>query len=309
MTDVGAPLAMLSPNLLRAGEAITSSTTGNTYRVGEQIADGFHSDVYSCSDVWDNALVIKCLRDYNDGTDLLAAGKDEINKLLHVRHPNIAFIMDAFVYQNLVCIVSERCSQTLVEMMKANDFQGIIWIRPIARCLLQAVHFAHVQGVIHCDIHLRNVMSHYILDEMVPAKYQAIVFKLADFGIARLAGEPIHEGKFLDHIRPPEAIDALEFGPADHRVDVYHSAMVLMQILLGKERIFSREEILAGVSREVALSLPTPYSFALEKALRRHVPYRTENAMELWRDLNSPIASNGGELQPSTPANLFDNAN
>ena len=38
----------------------------------------------------------------------------------------------------------------------------------------------------------------------------------------------------------------------------------------------------------MAFELPSPYNFALEKALRRHVEYRTANAMELWRDLNSP---------------------
>jgi hypothetical protein len=37
-----------------------------------------------------------------------------------------------------------------------------------------------------------------------------------------------------------------------------------------------------------ALQLPPPYNIAREKALRRHVAFRTESAMELWRDLSSP---------------------
>jgi hypothetical protein len=47
----------------------------------------------------------------------------------------------------------------------------------------------------------------------------------------------------------------------------------------------------------MAQELPAPYNFALEKALRRHVMFRTETAMELWRDLNSPPSP----LPPSTP--------
>jgi len=35
----------------------------------------------------------------------------------------------------------------------------------------------------------------------------------------------------------------------------------------------------------MALGLEAPYNIALEKALRRHVTYRTANAMEFWRDL------------------------
>lgn len=43
-----------------------------------------------------------------------------------------------------------------------------------------------------------------------------------------------------------------------------------------------------GRRREMALALAPPLSFALEKALRRHVTFRTETAEELWRDLHSP---------------------
>ena len=46
--------------------------------------------------------------------------------------------------------------------------------------------------------------------------------------------------------------------------------------------------ILSGRPREMALAFHPPYSFALEKALRRHVQNRTASAMELWRDLHTP---------------------
>ena len=43
-----------------------------------------------------------------------------------------------------------------------------------------------------------------------------------------------------------------------------------------------------GAPRELVLGLEAPYSFALEKALHRHVDYRTASALEFWRDLNTP---------------------
>jgi hypothetical protein len=58
----------------------------------------------------------------------------------------------------------------------------------------------------------------------------------------------------------------------------------------GAELKFSNDEILAGKPRQLALQLPPPYNFALEKALRRHVAARTASAMELWRDLSSATA-------------------
>jgi len=87
---------------------------------------------------------------------------------------------------------------------------------------------------------------------------------------------------------PPEVLDPDTFGPLDHRIDIYHVGLLLLQIALSKELRFAKEEILGGTPRELALGLPTPYSFALEKALRRHVEYRTASAMELWRDLHTP---------------------
>jgi hypothetical protein len=64
--------------------------------------------------------------------------------------------------------------------------------------------------------------------------------------------------------------------------------MLFLQFAYSKELRFSREEILAGVPREMALRLPPPLNFALEKALRRHAAFRTASAAELWRDLYSP---------------------
>ena len=76
----------------------------------------------------------------------------------------------------------------------------------------------------------------------------------------------------------------------DMRLDIYHCGLLFLQLLHGSEMTFTHDEIIAGKPRELALQLPAPYNFALEKALRRHVPARTANAMELWRDLNSPPA-------------------
>ena len=49
-------------------------------------------------------------------------------------------------------------------------------------------------------------------------------------------------------------------------------------LLHGRELRFTTEEILSGKPRDLALQLPPPYSLALEKALGRHVAFRTENA-------------------------------
>lgn len=93
---------------------------------------------------------------------------------------------------------------------------------------------------------------------------------------------------------PPEVIDSVEFGKPDHRIDLYHCGLLFLQLAYGKELRFTADEIKAGKPREMSLDLPAPLNFAPEKALRRHVIHRTENALELWRDLSSPAAKELG---------------
>lgn len=271
------------------GAQITSEGTLNTYTIGYFVGEGSFGAVYNCSDVWGNELVAKILKpNGQDNTLVLQRARSERDAMVHVRHPNIVHVHDTFVYQGAFYIISERCQLTLLDMFQNPNLNMRLWFMPIARCLLQAVHFAHVQNLVHCDIHPGNIFTRLIRDEM-RGKETATTFKLGDFGLARTSDAVDPCGTFLDSIRPPEAISPHEFGPADSRVDIYHLGLVLLQVYLGETLTFTRDEILAGKPRELALGLPAPISFALEKMLRRRVMYRTATALEAWRDLNSPV--------------------
>ncbi len=293
------PVPVVSHNTLPfkfpdAGASITSPITGNTYTIGSRIGEGNFGVVFNCSDVWGNELAAKVLKSNGGDFDAVEEkARSELQTLVAVRHPNIVHVHDAFVFHGACYIISELCDLPLTEFFDDADYAPLTWFKPIARCVLQAVHFAHVQGVAHCDIHLGNVFSKFIKDEVVPDKFTAATFKLGDFGLARAVGAVSPDGTFLNSIRPPEAIDATEYGPVDGRVDIYHVGLLLLQAFHGKVIAFTRDEILAGEPRTKALALPAPYSFALEKALRRHVIYRTATALEVWRDLNSPVGLQG----------------
>jgi serine/threonine protein kinase len=125
-------------------------------------------------------------------------------------------------------------------------------------------------------------------DEMNADNPGAIQFKLGDLGVAKLFTEIDATNTRALWMLPPEVLDPSEFGPLDHRIDIYHCGLLFLHLLHGRELRFTPNEIREGKPRELALQLPVPLNFALEKALRRHVAYRTASAMELWRDLNSP---------------------
>lgn len=271
-----------------AGEVITSLLTGNTYTIGNIIGEGSFAIVYECTDVWQNELAVKVLKPIASYEKVGASAEAEFHKLLILRHPCVTFVYDAFEYRDTFYIIMERCHSPLTILFDLNDFNGLLWLMPIARRLLQAIHYLHLNNYVHQDIHEGNVFTTFVKDEMVSAKPEVMQFKLGDLGVARLLPEVGLDNTRARWMLPPEVLNSGEFGPIDSRIDIYHVGLLLLQIAYSKRLRFTEEEILKGRPREMALASHVPYNFALEKSLRRHVEYRTANAMELWRDLNTP---------------------
>jgi serine/threonine-protein kinase len=271
------------------GEVITSLATGNSYTIGEKIGEGNFGIVYACEDVWKNSLAAKVLKPISTYEKVKAAAEGEFIKLLQLRNPFITFVYDAFECRDTFYIITERCYCPISDLFSLQDFNGLDWILPIARCLLQAVHYLHVNDYVHQDIHTGNAFATFIKDEMFREESEAIQFKLGDLGVARVLHEVDAANTRAQWMLPPEVVDSQEFGPIDSRIDIYHVGLLFLQLAHSKELRFTESEIVNGKPREFALALPEPYNFAIEKTLRRHVMYRTADAMELWRDLNIPI--------------------
>lgn len=286
-TGIPKPLAKIAimPSL---GEVITSMATGNSYTMGTKIGEGNFSVVYSCTDVWGNELAVKILKPIDTYEKVKASAVDEFHKLIMLRNPYITFVYDAFEYRNTFYIITERCLYTVKNLFSMRGFVGQVWLMPIARCLLQAVHYIHINNYTHQDIHCGNVFAALIKDDMVPSDREATKFKLGDLGIAKLIGDVNIKNTRAQWMLPPEVLNPKDFGVVDHRVDIYHVGLLFLELAYSKELRFTPDEIIKGKPREMALTLPSPYKVALEKALRRHVQYRTSNAMELWRDLHTP---------------------
>ncbi len=277
--------------LPQAGEVITSFATGNSYVMGDRIGEGNFGVVFACVDGWRNNLAAKVLKPIGPYERVKASAEAELQKLLALRHPNITYIFDAFEFRDTFYLITERCYCPLTELFKIDNFHGPSWLDAIARCLLQAVHYLHVNKLAHQDIHPGNVFAAFAKDEMRPTEPGSIQFKLGDLGVAKLFGELTAQNTRAQWMLPPEVLEPAEFGPLDHRLDIYHVGLLLLQIANSKELQFTREEILAGRPREMALALAPPLNFALEKALRRHAQFRTASAMELWRDLQTTADS------------------
>jgi len=236
--------------------------------------------------------VVKVLKPLQPIQHLRECGLAEVQKAFFLRHTNITYVYDFFEYRETMHIVYERCGSPLDSLFGLQNFSGVIWMPAIARCVLRALGFMHSSGFVHQDLHLRNVLIAWAKDEMVPDQPGSISFKVADLGLAKLAHEMDAQNTVpADWIRAPEAFNVNEFGPMDHRMDLYHAGLLFLQVMLGKEVRFTKDEVLDGQPRKIAEQLPPPFGPAIAMALRRHAAQRHSSALQFWQAMCPPKLS------------------
>ena len=223
---------------------ITNGHNG-MYFMGEHIGSGSFGDVYECTDEWANPLVAKVLKPALPFEQVQAQWEAEVEALMNMRHPNITYIHDAFVFENLFYIVVEKCLYSLDRVLPKIDET---WVPHIARDILQALSFIHRFGYVHKDVHPGNVFVSLTSDAISHDQGGPFVsFKLGDLGITKLEHEIRVTGTILaPWMRPPEAIEPSEYGVVGRQTDVYHTALLLLSVLNKEVLTFTEQDIMTA---------------------------------------------------------------
>lgn len=261
------------------------------YVMGNPLGFGAFGAVYECTDDWGNELAAKVLHPLGGRTlqQVRVDWWNELQRLLLLRHPQITFVYTAFEYKNLFYLVMERCTHTLHDVIRLPNSDGDIWLPYVARDILQGLEYIHNAGYVHKDIHPGNVFVSQAVDRMVPSKDRVWSFKIGDLGISNLEADiNVFNTLLAQWMLPPEYLDP-QFGSIGRAVDIYHTGLLLLGLLLRNTPDFSAEEILRGQPREIAERHPSPFAPAVARALRRHVAERTPSPIQFWRDIATVI--------------------
>jgi predicted Ser/Thr protein kinase len=213
----------------------------------------------------------------------------EARTLGKLHHPNIVTVFEHGEKDGFFYLLMEYVDGVnLRQAMRAGRFtpEQALAIVPGICDALQA---AHAQGIWHRDIKPENIL----LD-------QEGRVKIADFGIARIVGDPLHDFTLT---RTGNALGSLSYmapeqherpHEVDHRADIYSLGVVLYEMLTGElplGRFPSPSQRAAVDSRIDEIVLKT---LAKEREMRQ------QSVTEVKTEVN--LALQPDQLNPASPA-------
>ncbi len=190
------------------------------YQLVGKIGSGGFADVYEALDVTlGQAVALKIVA---DGRSMSGRVVREVEAAAALVHPNIVALYDWFGDGERSILVWELVRGESLDKLAGELGDGDV--AAIGVELLDALAFAHSQGIIHRDVKPQNVM----LDA-------AGHVKVMDFGIARLmdADTLTGDGDVIGTVAymSPEQAAGRRVGPPS---DVYSAGMVLYELLAGE---------------------------------------------------------------------------
>jgi serine/threonine protein kinase len=227
---------------------LTGQVLLQRYRVDEFIGRGAMADVYK---VWDEQrathLAMKLLReDLAMDTIFLRRFRREAQALAHLQHPNIVRFYGLEEDDLLAFILMDYIEGTTLqqEIRAARRPLPLGRVLEVMRPVCSALHFAHRQGLIHCDIKPSNIMTH-----------NNGTILIADFGLAHMTEAAATStlllgGGTFGYMAPEQARGEKPTA----QTDIYALGIVLFEMLTGGERPFTGEASgHAGTARENVL--------------------------------------------------------
>ncbi len=264
--------------MLRSGQDLGS------YRIESMLGRGAMGVVYRGTDRRDGAAVaIKTLRAEllvgSEQTAILARFRQEADIGMRLRHPRIVQIRDYGERDQVIYLAMEFVAgQELGKMLERQPDLPLGMSLAILLQLLNALAYAHAQGVIHRDIKPANIL--------VRSDY---TIALTDFGIAHVGGSDLtHTGDLLGsplYMAPEQ----LRGESVDSRADLFAAGVVFYYLLTHRKPFAadSLAELMHRVLHEdppppstVNQALPAVFDGVLRRALAKDRRRRFASALE-----------------------------
>jgi serine/threonine protein kinase len=235
-------------------------TLAGRYRIEALIGRGGMADVYRGVDTMlERPIAIKLLTDRSD--TVLRRFLREAQSMARLNHPNIVSVFDAGQDAGLSYIIMELLAGRTLSSIPTGELTTHATVRYFID-LLEALAYAHDQGVIHRDMKPANVM---VTDDGS--------VKVMDFGLSRRTSELSSEtnaGEIVGtiaYLAPERFLGKV----ADARSDLYSVGVMMYEIFTGRVPFKSPTDDLVAVIFAHVNEIPTA-----PRAINRAVPPQIE---------------------------------
>lgn len=225
------------------------------YRVIKPIGEGAMGSVYLArDDMLDRSVAIKSIRVMQipeaASTVMRARFDNEARALSALRHPHVVQVFDMGMEGDTPYLVMEVApGASLRDRMEDKRFLDAAEAAAVTWQIASALKAAHDQGIVHRDVKPANILE-----------AERGVWKLADFGVARIPGSSLTlAGQFLG--TPAYAApEAVQLGEMSAATDVYGLGATLYAVLVGEPPYGPR-----GLMTPGALAKKDPPASLLER--------------------------------------------
>lgn len=265
----------------------------NRYKINKELGRGGMAIVYEATDIMlDRQVALKMVRpEYASDDAFIEKIKHEARAVARISHPNVVNIYDIGQVKKAHYLVMENINgQNLKDIIEARGKLPVIEALDIASQIAAALHVAHDNSIVHCDIKPHNII--------VTPENQV---KVTDFGIARAVSSTMTLNTTNSivgsaHYFSPEQAKGGEITPS---TDIYSLGIVLYEMLTG-EVPYTGETAVAVALQHIKADLPDPNKFnssipgevinIIEKALAKESEERYSNALEMREELLKAMA-------------------
>jgi serine/threonine-protein kinase len=256
------------------------------YSITRPLGKGAMGMVYEGFDpVIERKVAIKTiLKDYLEGGEMeeaVARFKREAQAGGRLQHPNIVAVYE---YGN----TEDGTAFMVTEYVQGEELKGIlasgrrfelIDVFELMKQLLTALDYSHKQGVVHRDIKPANLMV------VLPGPK----LKVMDFGIARIASSSLTQVGTVVGTPTHMAPEQLMGIPADGRVDLWASGVILYELLTGVSPFLAETpaavmhnvlQVQPAAPSTVSPGLPAGFDAVVSRALAKKADERFQTARE-----------------------------
>ena len=199
------------------------------YEIMAVLGSGAMGTVYKVRNtISDRVDAMKILRpETSEAQEIAERFAREIKVVASLDHPNIAQLRTAMRIQNQLLMIMEYVEGSPLDERMRQGSVGLWRSLDYIMQVLEALGYAHHQGVVHRDIKPQNILI-----------TSRDVVKLTDFGIARKMGDPRQTavGAMLGtaYYMSPEQVRAER---PDGRADIYSVGVTLYELVTGHRPI------------------------------------------------------------------------